>query len=86
MNIKPTTRKFGEVEIDTEEWGNEHDPESDFNLAIKYASYASSDSCDFMFWLGSEILFSESTGFSEKFCTLFKEAKKQGYEYLLIYS
>jgi len=85
MNIT-NKGKIGEIYIEPEEWGNLFNKESDFCLAELYSSYHSNDSCDFIFWLGSEILWSESTGFSEKFCNIFKEAKQQGYEYLLIYS
>lgn len=84
--------EVGAWNLETEEWGDENDPTSDWSLANTHATFSHKDSCEFIFWLGKGEMHIErlkdlkELGFSSEFVERCKYASEQGFNYINFYS
>lgn len=82
------------LQVQYDNWGEEHDPKSDWSLSKKYADfYHRIGTHEFIFYIeGSDNICSDfflqeykEQGFSETFLSVCKEAQRRGYRYVCLY-
>lgn len=83
-----TDMRTAQYEMSTEQWGNESDPASNWALANNLATFSHTDSCKFIFYVGSteQIKHWATSGFSLEVIALFQQAHEANYAYICLYS
>ncbi len=79
--------KVGQILIDSEDWGDESDPLSSWNVIQTLCTHSHRDSCEFIVCVKGYCLEEiEKSGLSDYIKELCRNASDDGYDYLCLYT
>lgn len=81
------------AQVDYDNWGEESDPESDWNLIQAMCCFSHRDACEFIVYIGDggdgsidRIAELKEAGLSEEFMEECQAAKEAGFKYICFYA
>lgn len=79
--------KVGQAMVDSEDWGDPNDPNSNWSLIKKIATFAHTKYCEFVVYIGDDQCIDElrALGISDYFIRDCVNAKDDGFNYVCFY-